>query len=1088
MTPGGFVVGIDLGTSNTVAVIRSPDGRRRPVLFDGAPLMPSSVFLQDNGQLAVGRDAQRLAQLDPGRYEPNPKRRIDEASVLLGSVEIPTVQVLAAVLRSVGNGISEITRFPPPAVLTYPASWGQMRRSLLHDAAVAAGFPQVTLVPEPVAAARYFISALNHPLPRGSAMVVYDFGGGTIDIAVVRNDDQGFTVIGSGGLEDVGGLDIDAALVELLGEVLRTSEPDVWRRLEQPLTSQDRRDRRLFWEDIRGAKEMLSRQTVAPVSVPGVEAALHLTREELERKIGPMIRRTVAETARVVQQCHLQPDQLAGIMLVGGSSRVPLVARMLHRELQLAPTVLEQPELPVAEGAVVHPAELTTDGRFGVATGSASVGGTAAAFGAPPPGTGYGPPSQGYGPPGQASPAGYGPATGQGSPSGYAPAAGYGPPTGQTAPGYGVPAGQASPGYGPQPGQTGPGHTAPGQTAPGYGPPGQTGSGQTPPGQTAPGYGVPAGQASPAYGPPPGQGSPGGYGPPPGQTGPGQTAPGYGGQTGQTGQTAYGVPAQPASAEDLPTGQPLWGDREYRPAHVEQPITDPTGGGAPSGYVSPPPGTESVQQFHVPTQPTPSGGIPAQTGYGAAASAAPTSAPPVSGVPFSAPPVSGIPSSAPPMGGRSGVVYGGAAPVSSMPAIDAPVSGVPVSGPAGPAYPVTGAPVSPVSPAAAPVSPGAAVAGYAASPIATPRPPASPDDPVVAPPKPPVVDPGGGGKRRGALIAALVALVVLIGGGAWAWTALRDKSTDGGEETPDPIGAWTKLPDVPTALNGNKTGIEGAGAAVVKNKLYVIGGFTAQDPRQQINSVWVYDLSQGDTGKWTEGPDLPKPLSHMAVVVDRNDTLWVLGGWASDGATDQVIQLSTDGRAWDQKAPLPEPRLSGAAVYDGLGIIFAGGTDKDGNATDTIYGLNKTGDGWDHVGNLQHPREKLAAVSDGAGNVLLIGGTYKSQELVYDDVEALANRKPKGTDLKLDHPREGPAGVNIQGIGLCVLGGNKGNDEYFDWWCQDASKTPLLPQLEMPRSGIALATSAGAVYAIGGYNGAKNLHGTSTVEVFRPNK
>ncbi|MET7396023.1 Hsp70 family protein [Dactylosporangium sp. NPDC005572] len=1083
MAPGGFVVGIDLGTSNTVAVIRSPDGRRRPVLFDGAPLMPSAVFLQDNGQLAVGRDAQRLAQLDPGRYEPNPKRRIDEASVLLGSVEIPTVQVLAAVLRAVGNGISEITRFPPPAVLTYPASWGQMRRALLHDAAVTAGFPQVTLVPEPVAAARYFISALNHPLPRGSAMVVYDFGGGTIDIAVVRNEDQGFTVIGSGGLEDVGGLDIDAALVELLGEVLQRSEPDRWRRLEQPLTSQDRRDRRLFWEDIRGAKEMLSRTTVAPVSVPGVEAALHLTREELERKIGPMIRRTVSETARVVQQSHLRPEQLAGVMLVGGSSRVPLVARMLHQELQVAPTVLEQPELPVAEGAVVHPAELTTDGRFGVATGSASVGGTAAAFGAPAPGTGYGPPSSGYGPPGQASPGGYGPSTGQGSPGGYAPAAGQGG-------GYGTPAGQASPGYGPPPGQTAPGQTAPGygapggQAPPGYGPPhGQTGSGPSVPGQTAPGYGVPAGQASPAYGPP-------------GQTAPGQTAPGYGGQTGQSGQTAYGVPTQPAPADDLPTGQPLWGDREYRPAHVEQPITDPTGGGAPSGYVSsPPPGAGSVQHFHAPTQPTPSGGIPAQTGYGAAASAAPTSAPPVSGVPFSAPPVSGIPSSAPPVSGipssgRSGVVYGaGAAPVSSMPAIDAPVSGVPVSGPAGPAYPVTGAPVSPVSPAAAPVSPGAApLAGYSASPVATPKPPVSPDDPVVAPPKPPVVDPGGGGKRRGALIAALVALVVLIGGGAWAWTALRDTSTDGGEQTPDPIGAWTKLPDVPTELNGNATGIEGAGAAVVKNKLYVIGGFTAQDPRQQINSVWVYDLSQGDTGKWEKGPDLPKPLSHMAVVVDRNAALWVLGGWASDGATAQVMQLSSDGLYWDQKAPLPEARQTGAAVFDGSGIIYAGGTTKDGVATDTIFAVNKAGDGWDTIGSLQHPREKLAAVSDGAGNVLFIGGIYKKQELVYDDVEALSERKPKGTDLKLDHPREGPAGVNIQGIGLCVLGGNNGNTEYFDWWCQDASKTPLLPKLQMPRSGIALATAGGAVYAIGGYNGAKNLHGTSTVEVFRPNK
>src|SRR4051812_30933133 len=285
----GYALGVDLGTSNTVAVLRWPDGRTRPLLFDGQPIMPSGVFLDQAGGVHAGRDAQRLAQLDPGRYEPNPKRRIDEPSVLLGSAELPTVQLLAAVLRAVAVGVAEVTRYAPPIVLTYPASWGSTRRRALHDAALAAGFTDVSMLPEPVAAARYFISALNHPLPPGESMVVYDFGGGTIDIAVVRNEPEGFVVIGSGGLEDVGGLDLDAALVEKLGEVLQTRAPDVWPRLQGPRTSPHRRDRRLFWEDIRGAKEMLSRTTVAPVSVPGVESALHLTREELENKIGPMI-------------------------------------------------------------------------------------------------------------------------------------------------------------------------------------------------------------------------------------------------------------------------------------------------------------------------------------------------------------------------------------------------------------------------------------------------------------------------------------------------------------------------------------------------------------------------------------------------------------------------------------------------------------------------------------------------------------------------------------------------------------------------------------------------------------------------------
>src|SRR6266545_4598831 len=103
----GFALGVDLGTSNTVAVLRWPDGRTRPLLFDGVPLLPSAVYLNSQGGLHVGRDALRLAALDPARLEPNPKRRIDEATVLLGSQEVSTVDLLAAVLAAVARAAGE---------------------------------------------------------------------------------------------------------------------------------------------------------------------------------------------------------------------------------------------------------------------------------------------------------------------------------------------------------------------------------------------------------------------------------------------------------------------------------------------------------------------------------------------------------------------------------------------------------------------------------------------------------------------------------------------------------------------------------------------------------------------------------------------------------------------------------------------------------------------------------------------------------------------------------------------------------------------------------------------------------------------
>ena len=369
----GFAIGVDLGTSNTVAVIRHPDGRTRPLLVDGAPIMPSGVYVDEHGRLHVGRDAQRMAGLDPSRFEPNPKRRIDEADVLLGDREVATVDLLAAILAAVARTAVEAVGFLPAAVLTHPAAWGAPRREALAEAARRAGWPPVRLVPEPVAAARYFADVLRRPVPVGGALAVYDFGGGTLDIAVVRNDNGRFTVIASGGIEDLGGLDVDAALVEHLAGLIGPAP-----FLSAPQSTSQRRDRRLFWDDVRGAKEMLSRTTVAPITVPGRDQALHLTREELERVTEPLVRRSVWQTGHVIQSAGLRPDQLAGLFLVGGSSRLPLAARLLHADLGIAPTVLEQPELPVAEGAL---AELIP---VGYVTESIPVAPVSAAFPAAP--------------------------------------------------------------------------------------------------------------------------------------------------------------------------------------------------------------------------------------------------------------------------------------------------------------------------------------------------------------------------------------------------------------------------------------------------------------------------------------------------------------------------------------------------------------------------------------------------------------------------------------------------------------------------------------------------------------------------------
>jgi actin-like ATPase involved in cell morphogenesis len=349
----GYAVGIDFGTSNTVALIRWPDGRTRAVLFDGQPILASAVYLDDRGVTHVGRDAQRMALIDPARYEPNPKRRIDEGRVLLGDRELPVPDLLAAPLARVARAVREAIGHLPRAVLTCPVAWGQTRRATLLDAAARAGWRGTELVYEPVAAARYLVVTLGKPVPPGGVLAVFDFGGGTLDLALIRNDNGALSVVGTGGSESLGGVDFDAALVGHLGGLLSQRHPAVWAQITRPADALARRHRQTFWDDVRSAKEMLSRSTVAPVPIPGVDAALHLTRDELERVALPLAQHAVAELQATLDRAGLTREALCGVFLVGGASRVPLVSRLLHVHLGLAPTVPDQPELPVAEGALL---------------------------------------------------------------------------------------------------------------------------------------------------------------------------------------------------------------------------------------------------------------------------------------------------------------------------------------------------------------------------------------------------------------------------------------------------------------------------------------------------------------------------------------------------------------------------------------------------------------------------------------------------------------------------------------------------------------------------------------------------------------
>ena len=245
-------------------------------------------------------------------------------------------------------------------------------------------------------------------------------------------------------MADVGGVDFDQAIVDHLGRTVSAEDPARWQALSRPRTAADRRAARSLREDVRAAKETLSRYAQTDLPMPDPFEDTLLTRREFDALIRPVLTRTVDVLAETVRRAGLRPDRLAGVYLVGGSSRIPLIASLISDRLGIVATTLDQPETSVAMGAALVPVQqrprARTDylGPPGGAAGAAALGAAAPGFGVgaggSPPTTGgqpIGPPTGGPGLPGQVHPA-----AAMGAPGGPA-SAGRPPGSGPRPPGPG---------------------------------------------------------------------------------------------------------------------------------------------------------------------------------------------------------------------------------------------------------------------------------------------------------------------------------------------------------------------------------------------------------------------------------------------------------------------------------------------------------------------------------------------------------------------------------------------------------------------------------------------------------------------------
>lgn len=344
-----YLLSVDLGTTFSAAAI-SEDGRVEIIaLGSQTATIPSVVALRADGTVLTGEAAERRSVTEPTRVAREFKRRLgDPTPMVIGGTPYGAETLMAHLLRGIVERVAEQqASSSTKVVLSHPANYGPYKLDLLEQVGHLAELVEVEFITEPEAAAVHY-SGLER-IEAGEAVAVYDLGGGTFDAALVRRTNTGFELLGTpDGMERFGGIDLDEAVFEhvrrSLGRALEGLDPT-----DPAVTSALARLR----EDCRAAKEGLSADTDAsiPVMLPTLHTEVRLTRTEFEDMIRPRLRETMTTLTRVVRSAGLEFSDLSRVLLVGGSSRIPLVSEMVSEATGRPVGLSAHPKHAIALGA-----------------------------------------------------------------------------------------------------------------------------------------------------------------------------------------------------------------------------------------------------------------------------------------------------------------------------------------------------------------------------------------------------------------------------------------------------------------------------------------------------------------------------------------------------------------------------------------------------------------------------------------------------------------------------------------------------------------------------------------------------------------
>jgi molecular chaperone DnaK len=371
---GGHVVGIDLGTTNSVAASVDDDGI--VVVLpnaNGGEITPSVVYFEPDGTAVVGEEAVQATAVDPENGVQLIKRAMGtEFPLRIRGQQHTPESVSALILRQLvmaatgtGTGVR--------AVITVPAYFGLAEREATYQAGLIAGLDVLELLDEPVAAATHY--GLTSSGDR--TVLVYDLGGGTFDTTVLRISGGAVQVVATDGHSSLGGADVDQRLFDVildrLGDQVSADELD-----------QITDDKKMLAElvlETEAAKKDLSARTSRPVVVrtPTSRRSVTITRADLDAACGDLFDTTAEIIDRVLRAAKLDGGRdIDDVVMVGGSSRIPMLSPRLTAMLGKTPR-LADPDLAVAKGAALRAHHLAGTPQLSALTARAAGGGRAAA-------------------------------------------------------------------------------------------------------------------------------------------------------------------------------------------------------------------------------------------------------------------------------------------------------------------------------------------------------------------------------------------------------------------------------------------------------------------------------------------------------------------------------------------------------------------------------------------------------------------------------------------------------------------------------------------------------------------------------------